>query len=386
MSSYHSATELPSPGVEQIEHSSALIERIVKRIERAGGVIPFSDYMHMCLYEPGLGYYSSGSTKFGMAGDFITAPEVSPLFGRCIAHHAIELIEQGMSNRIFELGAGSGKLCRDIIQAFEQQGQEWQQYLILEPSADLQQRQQTFLQSELEPDQYQRIHWLGELPVQFSGLVLGNEVLDAMPVNVVLKDSQWLELGVGFADGRFQWLGYTRESEAIDAISEIDREQNLEDGYCTEINLNYRPWFNSLFNSCDDARVLLIDYGYEQMQYYHPQRRSGTLMCFYRHRSHTDPFVYPGLQDITAFVDFDAVADAAVAAGFDIDGLSSQADFLLNNGLMDSLTADADSMQQLELSQQVKTLTLPAEMGEKFKALSLSTGPDKSFDTEDEGI
>ena len=372
MSSYHSATELPSPGVEQIEHSSALIERIVHRIEQAGGVIPFSDYMQMCLYEPAYGYYSSGSTKFGAAGDFITAPEVSPLFGQCIAHHAIELIKEGMSNRFFELGAGSGKLCRDIIEAFGQQGQEWQQYLILEPSADLQQRQQVFLESELEPEQYQRIKWLSELPKQFSGLILGNEVLDAMPVNVVLKDSQWLELGVGFADGRFQWVGYARESEAINAINNIDQDQSLEEGYCTEINMNYGPWFNSLFSSCENVRALLIDYGYKQAQYYHPQRKTGTLMCFYQHRSHPDPFVYPGLQDITAFVDFDAAGDAAVAAGFEIEGLTSQAEFLMSNGLMDSISATEDPMQQLDLAQQVKTLTLPGEMGEKFKVLSLS--------------
>lgn len=372
MSSYHSATELPSPGVEQIEHSSALIELIIKRIEQAGGVIPFSDYMHMCLYEPGLGYYSSGSTKFGAAGDFITAPEVSPLFGQCIAHHAIELIEQGMDNRFFELGAGSGKLCRDIIQAFEQQEREWQQYLILEPSADLQQRQQAFLEAELTPAQYQRIHWLGELPGQFNGLILGNEVLDAMPVHVVLKDSQWLELGVGFADGRFQWVGYAKDSEAIKAISKIGRDLDLDDGYCSEVNLNYAPWFNSLFGSCNDARVLLIDYGYEQSQYYHPQRKTGTLMCFYQHRSHPDPFVYPGLQDITAFVDFDAVGDAAAAAGFAIEGLTSQAEFLMSNGLMEQMSASDDPMLQLELAQQVKTLTLPGEMGEKFKVLRLS--------------
>jgi SAM-dependent MidA family methyltransferase len=372
MSSYHPATELPAPTQQQIEHSMRLIERILGHIEQAGGVISFRDYMQHCLYEPGLGYYTAGATKLGKAGDFVTAPEISSLFGQCIATNAIGRFQQGLSSQVFEIGAGSGKLCRDIIRTFEQNGRPWQRYLILEPSADLSQRQREFLTAELSEGEFAKIRWLEQWPVDFDGLVVANEVLDAMPVNVVIKDPEWVELGVGFSDQRFQWLLYSTDSEAVHAINGIDREGNLPQQYCTEINLNYRPWFNSLSQSCRKAQVLLIDYGYEHAQYYHPQRNSGSLMCFYQHRSHPDPFVYPGLQDITAFVDFDAVADAAIDAGFQVDGLSTQADFLLRNGLTDTISKSDDPMQQLHLAQQIKTLTLPGEMGEKFKVLELT--------------
>lgn len=375
MSSYHSSGELPQPSSAQMEHSIRLIDRILDHIQHAGGVISFRDYMQHCLYEPGLGYYAAGSTKLGAAGDFITAPEISSLFGQCLANQLNDLFQQGLKRQILEFGAGSGKLCADIIHRLKTLGCEWQRYLILEPSADLQQRQQDYLQQQLSEDDWSKLQWISELPQGFSGLLLGNEVLDAMPVNVVVKDEQWIELGVGFAQQRFEWREFARDSEAVEAIRKIDQQNQLPQNYCTEVNLNYAPWCRSVAQSCQQAVMLLIDYGYAREQYYHVARHTGTLMCFYQHRAHPDPLIYPGLQDITAFVDFDAFADGAIASGFTIMGMTTQAKFLMRNGLLDLMPANAqDELQQLALAQQVKTLTLPGEMGDKFKVVGVQKG------------
>jgi len=383
MSSYHPGTELPAPSTDQVDHSQRLIEHIVEHIESAGGMISFYQYMQHCLYEPGLGYYAAGSTKFGREGDFVTAPEISSLFGQSLANQAARLFEQGLAPAILEFGAGSGKLCVDIITRLQDLQIEWQSYQILETSADLQQRQKVYLQQHLPAAAFKRVTWLHELPDGFNGLVLGNEVLDAMPVNVVLKNERWIELGVGFSEQKFQWVEWSRDSDAVRGIQRIDADNGLENNYCTELNLNFGPWCKSLAQSCEQVVVLMIDYGYEQRQYYHPSRQSGTLMCFYQHRSHPDPFVYPGLQDITAFVDFDAFADAALDAGFAILALTTQADFLLRNGLLELVQqAPGDDIQQLALSQQIKTLTLPGEMGEKFKVIVLQKGVDLSLFTQ----
>jgi SAM-dependent MidA family methyltransferase len=377
MSSYHPSNELPQPSNEQMDHSIQLIEKIIQHIEQAGGVISFQEYMQHCLYEPGLGYYTAGSTKFGAAGDFVTAPEISSLFGQCLANQAVQLFEKGLQRHILEFGAGTGKLCVNIVQRLNALGCDWSAYYILETSADLQQRQQQYLQLHLSPDDWSKIHWLSQLPENFNGLMLGNEVLDAMPVNVVVKDQQWIELGVGFSEQRFQWLEYSRDSDAVQAIRVIDQNDQLPQNYCTEINLNYAPWCRSVMQSCQQAVMLLIDYGYTREQYYHVARNTGTLMCFYQHRTHPDPFIFPGLQDITAFVDFDAFADAASSSGFKLMGMTTQAKFLINNGLLDLLANRAQGeSEHLALAQQVKTLTLPGEMGDKFKVVGLQTGLD----------
>lgn len=371
MTSYHSDTELPVPGAEQTAHSSRLIERIVDYIQQSEGVISFRDYMQLCLYEPGLGYYSAGSTKLGAAGDFVTAPEISSLFGSCLANRAAQLFSQGLEPHVLEFGAGTGKLCADIVSRFNELGVHWLSYQILEPSPDLQSRQRACLKDKLQPQDFIKIQWVNTLPEGFNGLVLGNEVLDAMPVNVVLKNQQWIELGVGFENQRFQWLEFSQDSDAVKKIIEIDAQNELGNNYCTELNLNFMPWCLSLYQSCDQAILLMIDYGYERGQYYHPARNTGTLLCFYQHRSHPDPFIYPGLQDITAFVDFDAFVDAAMEAGFKVTGMTTQADFLINNGLLELMQQPGDELHQLELAQQVKTLTLPGEMGEKFKVIGI---------------
>ena len=339
-------------------------------------MISFRDYMQHCLYEPGLGYYTAGATKFGAAGDFITAPEISALFGRTLANYLGDLFKQGVAPQLLEFGAGTGKLCIDIIQRLNAQGIDWQAYSILETSSDLQQRQQALLEQQLSPADLQKVSWLSGLPQAFNGVVLGNEVLDAMPVHILLKDNEWLELGVTYRDQQFAWQPLANDSAAVLQMQRIDADQQLPDQYCTELNLNYQPWCKSLAECCHQAVLLLVDYGYLQPQYYHPQRSTGTLVCFYQHRVHPDPLVYPGLQDITAFVDFDAFADAAIDAGFTITGLSTQAEFLLANGLLELMPENADALQQMTFSQQIKSLTLPGEMGEKFKVIELHKGID----------
>ncbi len=373
MSSYHSQeqtlAQLPTPSAEEISHSNRLIERVVNCIKQEKGVIAFSDYMQAMLYTPGLGYYSAGLYKFGEQGDFVTAPEISPLFGRCLAMQCQQLFDQGCANKILEFGAGSGRLCQHILEKLEKPVD----YYILEVSADLRDRQQQLLRDQLPFEQLDRVTWLEELPGSFNGVVIANEVLDAMPASMLRKSKEWFEMGVGFDGRAFCWQNHATESKAVDAILAVEEELgSLPEGYQTEINLNYGPWFQALSKVGNQVVVLLIDYGYERAHYYHAERYKGTLLCHYHHRAHDDPFILPGLQDITVSVDFDAVADAAQASGFETIGLNSQAQFLLANGLLEEAgyrSTDADTVAQLDTAQQIKMLTLPEEMGERFKVI-----------------
>jgi SAM-dependent MidA family methyltransferase len=362
--------QLPEPDSDSIQHSQFLIEYLIQLIEESGGVISFQDYMQAVLYAPGLGYYSAGRTKFGAAGDFVTSPEISELFGQALAVQLNALFDQGCHRKILEFGAGSGELCRQILSQFDGP----LEYFILEISADLRDRQQAHLSKELSSEQFESVHWLDRLPVGFNGIVLANELLDAMPVAILEKQTEWTELGVEYKNGQFFWISIDSQASTIDTIIDIEsRLGSFEPGYRTEINLNYKPWFNGLFESCGQAVVLLIDYGYEQAEYYHANRSQGTLICHFQHHAHADPLVYPGLQDITAFVDFDAVADAAEAAGFETIGLTTQHHFLLANNLLDLAAADSantDIATTLRISQAVKTLIMPEEMGDKFKVVA----------------
>jgi SAM-dependent MidA family methyltransferase len=340
-------------------------------MEQHGGIISFRDYMQFVLYQPGLGYYSAGLSKFGAGGDFVTAPEISALFGSTLARQCELIFEQGAARNILEFGAGSGRLCAQILTRLSQSCA----YSIIELSADLRLRQQEYLQSCLPGEVFQRVHWLDQLPAEFSGIVLGNEVLDAMPVHLVAKDRQWHELGVEFDGTNFIWSRVADDGDAMSAIGKIEATLGLlPAGYTTEVNLNFRPWLNALRECCKQAVILMIDYGYEQADYYRPERCSGTLICHYHHRSHANPLVYPGLQDITASVDFDAFADAAIDCGFEICGYSTQGQFLLAGGLLEeaeSPLADSDTKSRLGFSQQIKTLTMPTEMGERFKVIGI---------------
>ncbi len=369
-----SPLDLPEPPQDWLDHSNQLKALIIDRIDRAGGIISFHDYMQYTLYEPGLGYYSGAAHKFGERGDFVTAPELSALFGVCLANFAGEVFQQGCARQVLEFGAGNGKLCRQLLGSCF----DLEQYSILELSGELRQRQQEYLRESLKPEDFAKIRWLDNLPPRFDGLVIANEVLDAMPVHVVQKQQQWLELGISQQAGDLHWQVLSDDSEAVARIQQIEAELGeLPEWYRTELNLNYTPWLASLAELPGNKACLIFDYGEERRFYYRPGKPTGTLRCYFQHRVHDNPLLYPGLQDVTADVDFDALADAAEAVGFELCGMTTQATFLLNHGLIDvaeRLAASAATTDRLAIAQQVKSLTLPNEMGERFKAVLLSQG------------
>lgn len=323
--------------------------------------------MELALHAPGLGYYSAGARKFGIAGDFVTAPELGSLFARTLARQAAQILHEGVES-IVELGAGSGRLARDLLAQLATLECLPQRYVILETSADLRQRQQALLQHAL-PQLAPRVAWLDELPLSLNAIVIGNEVLDAMPVHMITVGAEGIEeRGVALRGATFEW----RTRPATGTLREIALGLSLPRGYTTEINLAARSFMRSLGTSLERGVILLIDYGFPAREYYHPQRSAGTLMCHYRHHAHDDPFCLVGLQDITAHVDFSAIAKAARQSGLDLLGYASQAQFLINCGITDVLAATpAENVASyLPLAAQAQKLTSPAEMGELFKVIA----------------
>lgn len=372
--------KLPEPTPEQKEHSQQLRAAIVQAIQSAGGQIAFDQFMAMALYQPGLGYYAAGSQKFGAAGDFITAPEVSPLFAQSLARQLKQVMAELKEPLLIEFGAGSGVLAADLLLELEVLESLPVAYWIVEVSAELQQRQQNTIKQKCA-HLFDKVVWLQQLPDDaVEAVVLANEVLDAMPLIAFEKQKGRLfERKVAETNGQFNWLLSDPAEKLQAAVAEIEAstEQSLPENYRSEYNPSIQPWLKSIDALISKGLVLLIDYGYDARQYYSNERLMGTMMCYYQHRAHDDVFFYPGLQDLTAFVDFTAVAEAAVNAGFDVMGYTTQAQFLFGCGLpeifenkMSQLSED-NIRQQLHLAQQVKTLTLPGEMGERFKVMAL---------------
>jgi len=365
-------TSLPPPSADALAHSQQLTQLIRSDIVAQGGWIPFSRFMELALYAPGLGYYTAGARKFGEAGDFITAPELSALFGHTVARQLVEVM-QASTPHILELGAGSGKLALDILCELERLNKLPESYSILEVSADLRQRQQALLKEKI-PHLATRVFWLDALPDTLSGAVIGNEVLDALPVHLLhWIEGGVLERGVVSNGNDFVWQDRTPENAALLAIAQTI---NVPDDYLIEISPASRGLVASLCERMSRGALLFIDYGFGAREYYHPQRNRGTLMCHYRHHAHDDPFYLPGLQDITAHVDFTAIAEAAIDHGAHFLGYTSQAHFLFNNGIMDFLkeVSPDDLKAYLPLSAQLQKLTSPAEMGELFKVIALGKG------------
>lgn len=368
--------DLPAPTPDALAHSAQLCELIRHDIRGQGGWIPFSRFMELALYAPGLGYYSAGARKFGAAGDFITAPELSPLFGRTLARQLADIMPFSAPH-ILELGAGSGKLALDILGEMERRGALPESYSILEVSADLRQRQHALIQERL-PHLAARVKWLDSLPEKISGAVIGNEVLDALPVHRLdWTEDRILERGVSLDGVRFIWQDRIPENAAL---LDIARGLHTTSGdYQSEISLAARGLIASLCERMNRGVMIFIDYGFGVREYYHPQRTHGTLMCHYRHHTHDDPFYLPGLQDITAHVDFTAIAETAIDHGAHFLGYTSQAHFLLNNGIIDYLreVSPEDVRAYAPLSAQLQKLTSPAEMGELFKVIALGKGMDQ---------
>jgi SAM-dependent MidA family methyltransferase len=363
---------LPEPSAEARAHSERVAAHIRAEIERAHGWIGFDRYMELALYAPGLGYYMAGSRKLGADGDFTTAPELAPLFGHTVARAAREALAAA-GEEILEIGAGSGALAASLLEELERLGALPARYLILELSPELRARSRDTLAARV-PHLMERVAWLNGLPPAFSGFVIGNEVLDAMPVHVVRRRAGAIEeAGVALGrGGAFEWAYRAATGE----LAQAARELQLPDDYTTEIGLVARAFVASLARTIERGVALFVDYGFPRREYYHPQRRTGTLMCHYCHRAHADPFLVPGLQDITAHVDFTAVAEAARGAGADILGYATQAQFLINCGLTDLVgrVSPEDAKRYLPLAAAANKLTSPSEMGELFKAIAFGRG------------
>lgn len=367
-------TLLPDP--DALAHSKALASSIRTIIEENGGSIGFDRFMWMALYEPGLGYYSAGARKFGRSGDFVTAPEISPLFSRALAAQCAEVLQTIGDGSLLEIGAGTGVMAADLLRELELLGCLPERYFILEISAELKARQRLHLANSI-PHLLDRITWLDGLPARgFRGVMLANEVLDAQPVvRIEFTEGAIYEYRVCVDLDEFAWTRTIADHETTAQAMHIKDQLNAAwpDGYSTEINPGLGAWVSDLAAVLEQGIMLLIDYGYTRREYYHPQRDQGTLLCHYRHRAHPDPFLYPGLQDITASVDFTAVVEAGTDAGLDLLGYTNQAMFLLAcglEGLMNRLVEDERGSHANALAQ-AKILILPAGMGERFKVVAL---------------
>ncbi|MEJ2620158.1 MAG: SAM-dependent methyltransferase [Candidatus Thiodiazotropha sp.] len=373
-----SPVALPMPDAKAQAVSERLMRQIVRAIEHSGGAIAFDTFMDMALYAPGLGYYVAGSRKFGEHGDFITAPEVSPLFAQCLARQLAPILSDLPSADLLEFGAGSGILAADLLEALASLDQLPDRYQILEVSPELKSRQKATLEAKV-PELLERVVWLQHMPEQFSGCVLANELLDALPVSRFRIEDGVIQECFVIQDGDQlkACFGEPTTTGLKAAVEQLQAQYGpFKSVYESEINLRQAAWIKSLAQSINQGVVLLIDYGYSSAEYYHSQRDQGTLMCHYRHRAHSDPFRWVGIQDITCQVDFTAAAKVAIESGFRLGGYTTQAHFLLANGL-DTLLADSDPedvTKHMSLMQGVKRLTLPSEMGERFKVLGLLKG------------
>jgi SAM-dependent MidA family methyltransferase len=368
---------LPLPEAEAQAHSDRLSALIADQIRQAGGWISFARYLELVLYAPGLGYYSAGSRKFGAAGDFVTAPEMTPLFGRAVARQVAEIMAQS-APEIIEAGAGTGLLAADLLLALEALGCAPERYRILDLSADLTERQRNTIATRA-PHLLPRVEWLDRLPERFSGILIGNEVLDAMPAHLVVWGQPPRERGVALALGAGQARAFVYADRPLDAtltaeVALLEKTCQPAQGYQSEISLANRAWVGELSRRLDCGAILLFDYGFPRHEYYHPQRSGGTLMCHYRHHAHGDPFYLPGLQDVTVHVDFTSIAEAAFDQGLSVLGYTAQSHFLLNCGLLDLLDATTDPVHRAREASAVHKLISPSEMGELFKVIALGKG------------
>jgi SAM-dependent MidA family methyltransferase len=365
---------LPPPSPEAGTHSQRVAERIAEEIVTAGDWIPFSRYMELALYAPGLGYYSAGSRKFGAEGDFVTSPEISPMFAKCLALQARGVLAQ-VGGDVFELGPGSGALAADLFGELKAMGVPPDRYVLLEVSPDLKQRQHELIASR-HPDDLDRFVWIDALPASMRGFVVANEVLDVVPFALVRRDrGEIYERGVGLSEAGFAW-----EDQRL-PDGELRRRANAvfppgDYEYLTEVGLAAEGLVRTISAALEAGVALFIDYGFPQREFYHPQRSMGTLRCHYRHRFHGDPFFLPGLQDITAHVDFTAMGAAAESAGCEVLGFTTQAYFLISCGLAVLVSGGDPNMtlSRLKATSAVHRLISPSEMGELFKVLAFGRG------------
>ncbi len=366
---------LPLPTADALACSAALCSRIVAEIDAAGGWIGFDRFMDLVLYTPGMGYYAGGAHKFGAAGDFLTAPELSDVFAQALGAQVAQLLALG-APQIIEVGAGSGQLAADLLLELDRRDRLPERYCILELSGELRARQQATLSTRV-PQFLPRLCWLECLPEDFDGLVLANEVLDAMPVHLAVWNGEDIaERGVAMDNGQFTWRDRPAGGRLRERAQALAAACAIAPGYLSEISLLAPAWIAQWAAILRRGALLLIDYGFPRHEYYHPQRDAGTLMCHYRQHAHAEPFFLPGLQDMTAHVDFTAIVEAGCEAGLELLGYSTQASFLFNCGLTEILarTPASEPLRYLPLASAVQKLISPAEMGELFKVIALGKG------------
>ena len=378
------ASTLPPPDVDAQSHSAHLREVIQEQLIAAGGHLPFWKFMELALYAPGLGYYSAGARKFGPGGDFTTAPERSPLFSACVADALTPVLQQLGPDAVFmEIGGGSGAFAETCLAKLLANDALPARYAILEPSADLRERQRERLQARLPPLLFELVEWLdGPIQEPWSGVLFANEVIDALPTpRFTIRDGEVFEGHVALdGEGRFLRTDRPAEPMLAAAVRHVERQlpEPFAEGYRSEVLAQLPYWIQAVMGAMRDGAMLFVDYGYARGEYYQPQRRDGTLRAFRQHHVTDDVFAWPGLQDITASVDFTALAEAGTAAGFDFAGYCSQASFLIGNRLQENLalaeSRAADDVARHALRSQVKHLTLPSEMGERFQAIGFQRG------------
>ncbi|GAB3368634.1 SAM-dependent methyltransferase [Lysobacter rhizosphaerae] len=373
-------TSLPAPDADALAHSERLSALISHEIAASDGAIPFSRFMELALYAPGLGYYSAGARKFGEGGDFVTAPELGPIFAACIAESVAPVLQQlGASAVFLELGGGSGAFAEVALKRLLELDALPDRYLILEPSADLRERQRERLQRSLSPMLFELVEWLnGPLPDDWSGVLFANEVIDALPTpRFAIRDGEVFEEYVTVDGDRFARTLRPADAFLGNAVRHVERslEHPFAEGYRSEVLPQLPYWIQAVSGGMQRGAMLFVDYGHPRGEFYQPDRTDGTLRAYYRHRMHDEPLLWPGLQDLTASVDFTALAEAGVAAGFDFAGYCSQASFLLGNGMasvFERIERMHDATEQQRRRNEVKKLTLPSEMGERFQVMGFA--------------
>jgi SAM-dependent MidA family methyltransferase len=370
-------SSLPLPDADALAHSARLADLIRDEIAAGDGAIAFSRFMELALYAPGLGYYSAGSHKFGEGGDFVTAPELGPVFAACVAQAVAPVLQQLGSQAVFlELGGGSGAFAQTALKRLMDLDALPDRYLILEPSADLRQRQRARLQQHLPEPLFDLLEWPdGPLPHEWNGVLFANEVIDALPTpRFAIQDGQVYEEHITAREEGFAVSLRPADAFLGNAVRHLERtlERKFENGYRSEVLPQLPYWIQAVSGGMQRGAMLFVDYGHPRGEFYLPDRRDGTLRAYYRHRMHEAPLQWPGLQDLTASVDFTALAEAGVAAGFDFSGYCSQASFLLGNGLagvLERIDRIDDPVEQQRRRNEVKKLTLPSEMGERFQVM-----------------
>jgi SAM-dependent MidA family methyltransferase len=376
------ANALPAPDADALAHSARLDALIRAQIADNGGAIPFSRFMELALYAPGLGYYSAGASKFGESGDFVTAPELGPIFAACVADSVAPVFQQlGPQARFFELGGGTGAFAEVALKRLMELDALPDRYCILEPSAELRHRQRERLQERLVPPLFELVEWLnGPFDDEWDGVLFANEVIDALPTpRFAIEAGEVYEEHVAIEAGELVRVLRPADAFLGNAVRHLERQlgREFEHGYRSEALPQLPYWVQAVSGGLRNGAMLFVDYGYSRGEFYLPERKDGTLRAYYRHRMHEEPLLWPGLQDLTASVDFTALAEAGVAAGFDFAGYCSQASFLLGNGLagvLERIERIADEGERLKRTQEVKRLTLPSEMGERFQVMGFEKG------------